>query len=341
MHLIVLNLINVITLFTLAFLLIILPGNAFKRNFYFILLLLFLGLDLILIHFQIVGQLSVETYVPIGLSFIVGYGPAYYFYCSGKSIKEWRLFLLHTLIAISGIWGIFLLVWLDVYLVPGWILTSYFVAVLSAYFIASKPLKNRVEQQWLNASRWWYLAMVVLFLVESIWMNVDFYGGQRVFSYFMSVFFLINFCFAIFSFWTLVRDPSHFGAIKLIKSNRNEEKEIAFSEIEILEDFLSKKEVYRSAELTRDVVMQATGLPLQRISEIVNYHYKRSFNDWVNDMRIADAKDLIVNTDLSVKEIYFSVGFNSKSTFNQAFKKREGITPTAYRQKWAELREAS
>jgi len=54
----------------------------------------------------------------------------------------------------------------------------------------------------------------------------------------------------------------------------------------------------------------------------------------VNSYRIEEAKKFFsdpVNRKKTVLEILYEVGFNSKSVFNNAFKKHTGITPTQFR----------
>lgn len=56
--------------------------------------------------------------------------------------------------------------------------------------------------------------------------------------------------------------------------------------------------------------------------------------DFVNEYRINYAKELLLDQkrqDLTVLEILYDAGFNSKSSFNTEFKKRTGVTPTEYR----------
>jgi AraC-like DNA-binding protein len=45
------------------------------------------------------------------------------------------------------------------------------------------------------------------------------------------------------------------------------------------------------------------------------------------------ARRLLRNTNLSVKEIAFQLGYDSQNYFSRAFKKAEGVSPAHYREK--------
>jgi AraC-like DNA-binding protein len=60
----------------------------------------------------------------------------------------------------------------------------------------------------------------------------------------------------------------------------------------------------------------------------------KHFFDFINEYRINDAKKLLkdpTKKEITVLEILYQVGFNSKSSFYTAFKKATNQTPTAYR----------
>lgn len=69
------------------------------------------------------------------------------------------------------------------------------------------------------------------------------------------------------------------------------------------------------------------------------YHFTRIFAretgftpyQYLINTRISAAKFLLKSTDFSVKDIGFSTGFHSESSFCSAFKKWAGVTPTHYR----------
>jgi AraC-like DNA-binding protein len=70
------------------------------------------------------------------------------------------------------------------------------------------------------------------------------------------------------------------------------------------------------------------------VSQVINQDLGTSFYDLVNSRRVHDARDLLDRyPDRPIQQIADEVGFNSKSTFNAAFKLHAGTTPTAYRRR--------
>lgn len=70
------------------------------------------------------------------------------------------------------------------------------------------------------------------------------------------------------------------------------------------------------------------------------YHFTRIFtretgftpHQYIIQTRLAAAKYLLKSSELTVKDIGFSVGFHSETSFCTTFKKREKITPSQYRE---------
>lgn len=79
------------------------------------------------------------------------------------------------------------------------------------------------------------------------------------------------------------------------------------------------------------------GLSSNHLSQVINQRAKQNFNDFINFHRVEYAKKLFENPDYNsnynVIEIAFKAGFNSKASFNRAFKKYTGRTPTEFRNK--------
>jgi len=71
-------------------------------------------------------------------------------------------------------------------------------------------------------------------------------------------------------------------------------------------------------------------------SAFSHYFKKRtqnSFTDFINEMRLNHAAQLILTQQKNIAEICFESGFNNLSNFNRMFKKWSGITPLQFRKK--------
>lgn len=76
------------------------------------------------------------------------------------------------------------------------------------------------------------------------------------------------------------------------------------------------------------------GKTTQLTSSVINQYAKQNFNDFINYYRIQDAKKLLSSAGsdkYTISSIAFDTGFSSLSSFNGAFKKFEGMTPSSYR----------
>jgi AraC-like DNA-binding protein len=75
-------------------------------------------------------------------------------------------------------------------------------------------------------------------------------------------------------------------------------------------------------------------IPVRDLSLLINHKLDQHFFDFINSFRIEKAKKILEDPSknkTTVLEILYEVGFNSKSSFNTAFKKHVGLTPTQYR----------
>jgi AraC-like DNA-binding protein len=104
--------------------------------------------------------------------------------------------------------------------------------------------------------------------------------------------------------------------------------------LEKLDHVMRKEKYFREPDITLDVLAQKIGTTPKKLSQILNEDYRQNFFDFINTHRIEEAKHLMRNsTDpkTTVLEIMFECGFNSKSSFNTLFKKKTGVTPSAYK----------
>jgi AraC-like DNA-binding protein len=121
-----------------------------------------------------------------------------------------------------------------------------------------------------------------------------------------------------------------------IKENFEVENEnSAFPEIiNKLENHMRINEPFMDSSLSVYDLAKQIDVPSRELSVAINYHLNKHFFDYVNEYRIKKAMEIFKNsTDekVTVLEVLYEVGFNSKSSFNTAFKKFTGTTPTQYR----------
>ncbi|GEP51998.1 hypothetical protein FNO01nite_26700 [Flavobacterium noncentrifugens] len=86
--------------------------------------------------------------------------------------------------------------------------------------------------------------------------------------------------------------------------------------------------------ITLDKIADELHLSKSYLSRIINGELGSSFPDYLNALRVEEAKSYLSNADFSnytLVAIGLEAGFNSKTTFNNTFKKVTGITPSDFK----------
>lgn len=105
--------------------------------------------------------------------------------------------------------------------------------------------------------------------------------------------------------------------------------QIAFVKKHVIEN-----EPYLEPSLTIQELAKQVSIPVRDLSVLINHHMDQHFFDFVNEFRIQKAMQILKDNSKSkhtILEILYEVGFNSKSSFNTAFKKHTNQTPTEFR----------
>ena len=71
----------------------------------------------------------------------------------------------------------------------------------------------------------------------------------------------------------------------------------------------------------------------KQIGRIIQVEKKVTTKQYINSVKYQKAKELLINTDFSIKQIADKLGFSSEYYFNQFFKKEQGIPPGMFRKK--------
>jgi AraC-like DNA-binding protein len=101
-----------------------------------------------------------------------------------------------------------------------------------------------------------------------------------------------------------------------------------------LKNFMEEEKPFLNPSLTIQDISKQIEIPVRELSVLINHQLGQHFYDFVNTYRIENAMAILKDSSKSkvtILEILYEVGFNSKSSFNTAFKKHTETTPTSYR----------
>lgn len=83
--------------------------------------------------------------------------------------------------------------------------------------------------------------------------------------------------------------------------------------------------------VSEEEVARSIGVSASYFSRTFKKNMKRSFTQYVCEVRLKEAERLLISTDASVAEISAKVGFSTSAYFISIFKKNRGATPAQYR----------
>ena len=119
------------------------------------------------------------------------------------------------------------------------------------------------------------------------------------------------------------------------KTSALKTKKIKKVMLQLLE-LMEKEKPYLDPDMTVTKLAKKLEIPKEHISQVVNQQFYMNFNHFLNKYRVEEAKKRLkdpAEDKFVVLKIAYDVGFNSKSTFNTAFKKFTGMSPSQYREK--------
>lgn len=101
-----------------------------------------------------------------------------------------------------------------------------------------------------------------------------------------------------------------------------------------LKSCMEKEKLYLNPCLTIHELAKSLSIPSRHLSQVINEQLNQSFFDFINKYRVEEFKRYILNPSndhMTILQIIFEVGFNSKTAFNRAFKKHTGMAPIEFK----------
>ncbi|SHK77294.1 AraC-type DNA-binding protein [Chishuiella changwenlii] len=224
----------------------------------------------------------------------------------------------------------------------------YFIASFLAIRKAKKVYLENYTNPNISALNALYkitiLYYVLHFIVLTRWLVTYIFGFGEIRAWIVTI---DGFAFLFCTCWYLfvaLNNPDFFRGVnsdlKPIEEVVSEEKpsleidEEKNTQIETLKEFMIKNEPYLDSSLTIQNLAEQVEMPVKELSALINLYMNKHFFDFINEYRIEKAKEILKNPskkELTILEILYEVGFNSKSSFSTSFKKYTGTTPTDFR----------
>ncbi len=111
----------------------------------------------------------------------------------------------------------------------------------------------------------------------------------------------------------------------------SDEKEVYLKKLTFL---MNEEKIFRSNTLSLAEIAEKLKVQNHIVSQIINSEFGKNFYDFVNYYRVEECKKMLADNSCNSKtilEIAYECGFNSKSVFNNSFKKLTGKTPSDYK----------
>jgi len=184
-------------------------------------------------------------------------------------------------------------------------------------------LPGREVREWLNLLFYGLISIWMVYVLNLFEDRIPYIIGPIVYS--LTVYIITY--IAIAKKYVQTTSTVKYSTIKVSE----QEIETLFEKIEAC---VKGNNLFLEPEITLGVLASRLKTSSQKVSLAVNSKAGTNFNEYINRLRVAHATDLLMKPEsqlLTIAAIGMEAGFNSLSSFNQAFKKITGKTPSAFR----------
>jgi two-component system, response regulator YesN len=120
--------------------------------------------------------------------------------------------------------------------------------------------------------------------------------------------------------WKLLRDINY----KIIKNLQSKNIQV----IEKTKEYVEKN---YSQEIRLEDISRYLNISPFHLSRMFKRETGNNIFDYLSMVRIDKSKELLIGSEISVKEICYNVGYSDPNYYCKVFKKVVGLTPTTYR----------
>ncbi|GAB7255857.1 helix-turn-helix domain-containing protein [Polaribacter sp. OB-PA-B3] len=120
---------------------------------------------------------------------------------------------------------------------------------------------------------------------------------------------------------------------KDINSIANSNGSLTQNEMELIKELTDYVNNYPDLDHKINVLTRKIGLTAAKIQEGFKLMHGLTVCEYIRSVRLKKSEELIINTDLSISEIVYSLGFSSRSYFSKRFREKYNCSPRDYKKK--------
>jgi AraC-like DNA-binding protein len=219
-----------------------------------------------------------------------------------------------------------------------------FALSIKEIFEYDKTLKNNYAEidefslSWLNKLFFFLFGIWILFAIPTMYEMIS---DNSPFSMYYPMWIATAFLIYWIGYSTYFRraklspaiyhTENKLTAIKTTDTKLSENTKLYHSR---LTELMIRDKVYLDQDLNLKSLAEQLDISSGYLSQIINQYEKKNFFDYINSHRVDAIKAKIGDdqySHMNLLGIAYDSGFKSKSTFNLAFKKLTGLTPSAYK----------
>ena len=293
--------------------------------------------------------------------FFLLYGPIFYLYVQSVIFRDFKLSSGHLLHLIPYLLLTILVLSLgnapspseeiitndlpwQLYLVRALMYAHMFVYLGLAYkslLKYRKIIKNKYSQidqinlDWLSSS----LNTFGLLIIASLFYNfisVEQNRSESIVAFVLLLIFVFYFVNKVIL--KALRQPEIFAGITQNETTKYLGSNLTPSQIEEYKKqllaLLKTEKPFLNPQVSLTDLSEKLAVSTKHLSQVINQSFNKSFFDFINTYRVQEVQQTLkdsMDDKLTVLEAMYQAGFNSKSSFNTAFKKETGQTPTEFR----------
>jgi len=212
------------------------------------------------------------------------------------------------------------------------LLMLFYVGKIYLLYRKEKGKVNETQRLWIKSLWFCFTGYALAFLSYFIlvYMRLMTTSNDYLIGYAMVIF------IGIVSYFSFMQPDIFSGTLKIpfVKyQNNGLSSSIALEMKDKLTSLMESEKLYLDSSLTLDALSEHLNLSRHHTSQLINEHFEVNFFEFVNNYRINEAIKLLQDkkSNLNINEIIYAAGFNNRTSFYNAFRKKTGISPKSYR----------